>query len=212
MINKTLTIITIIILISTDLFSSDTITVRSHDHVDMTWYGNYDKVAVFPDGSETYRKIYLHYTMGCPSSGCAPYDYTTKIEVLHNTGDIDSTLQQTPYFTVNGNSIDTLFISDTSYVYFWDTLSNSTDSMLSTQLQIINFSDSLNPTVPTDTFYYFPSGYYTLWLRLIYDSIYVITNMILNGIHSWYSYFDVIEKYEIAKSLHIWRIFLQTIV
>ena len=80
MINKTLTIITIIILISTDLFSSDTITVRSHDHVDMTWYGNYDKVAVFPDGLETYRKIYLNYTMGCPSSGCAPYDYTTKIK------------------------------------------------------------------------------------------------------------------------------------
>ena len=125
MINKIFTIITIIILITTDLFSSDTITVRSHDHVDMTWYGNYDKVAVFPNGSETYRKIYLHYTMGCPSSGCAPYDYTTKIEVLHNTGDIDSTLQQTPYFTVNGNSLDTLYITDTSYIYFWDTLSNT---------------------------------------------------------------------------------------
>ena len=72
MINKTFTIITIIILKSTDLFSSDTITVRSHDHVDMTWYGNYDKVVVFPDGSETYRKIYLHYTMGSPSSGLCP--------------------------------------------------------------------------------------------------------------------------------------------
>ena len=203
MINKIFTIITIIILLTTDLFSSDTITVRSHDHVDMTWYGNYDKVAVFPNGPETYRKINLHYTMGCPSSGCAPYDYTTKIEVLHKTGDIDSTLQQTPYFTVNGNSLDTLYITDTSYIYFWDTLSNSTDSMLSTQLQVINFSDSLNPTVPTDTSYYFPSGYYNFLydsLGIIYDSIYVQpTNMILNGVHSWYSYFDVIEKYEIAR-------------
>ena len=100
-----------------------------------------------------------------------------KLKCFHNTGDIDSTLQQTPYFTVNGNSIDTLFISDTSYVYFWDTLSNSTDSMLSTQLQIINFGDSLNPTVPTDTIYYFPSGYYNFLYDssgIIYDSIYVL--------------------------------------
>ena len=147
---------------------------------------------------------------------CAPYDYTTKIEVLHKTGDIDSTLQQTPYFTVNGNSLDTLYITDTSYIYFWDTLSNSTDSILSTQLQVINFSDSLNPTVPTDTSYYFPSGYYNFLydsLGIIYDSIYVHpTNMILNGIHSWYSYFDVIEKYEIKlESLHHMEgIFLQT--
>ena len=107
MVNKNFTLIIGILLCSLDLFSSDTTIIRTHDHVDMTWYGNYDKIGVFPDGSETYRKIYLHYTMGCPSSGCAPYDYTTKIEVLHNTGEIDSTLQQTPAFTVNGVGLDT---------------------------------------------------------------------------------------------------------
>ena len=203
MINKILTFFAAILLINTDLVSNDTISVRSHDHVDMTWYGNYDKIGVFPEGSETYRKIYLHYTMGCPSSGCAPYDYTTKIEVLHNTGDIDSTLQQSPYFTVDGVSLDTLFFTDTSYIYFWDTLSGNTDSILSTQLQVINFSDSLNPTVPTDTNYFFPSGYYNFLfdsLGNVYDSIYVQSNnIILNGLHTWYSYFDVIEKYEIAR-------------
>ena len=203
MINKILTFFTAILLINTDLVSNDTISVRSHDHVDMTWYGNYDKIGVFPVGSETYRKIYLHYTMGCPSSGCAPYDYTTKIEVLHNTGDIDSTLQQSPYFTVDGVSLDTLFFTDTSYIYFWDTLSGNTDSILSTQLQVINFSDSLNPTVPTDTNYFFPSGYYNFLydsVGNVYDSIYVQSNnIILNGLHTWHSYFDVIEKYEIAR-------------
>ena len=61
MINKALTIFAAILLICTDLVSSDTVSVRSHDHVDMTWYGNYDKIGVFPNGTETYRKIYLHY-------------------------------------------------------------------------------------------------------------------------------------------------------
>ena len=61
MINKNTNNFATILLISTDLVSSDTISVRSHDHVDMTWYGNYDKVGVFPNGTETYRKIYLLY-------------------------------------------------------------------------------------------------------------------------------------------------------
>ena len=66
MINKTLTIITIIILISTDLFSSDTITVRSHDHVDMTWYGNYDKVAVFLTDLKLIEKYIYIILWGVP--------------------------------------------------------------------------------------------------------------------------------------------------
>ncbi|MBT6808704.1 MAG: hypothetical protein HOA52_04365, partial [Flavobacteriales bacterium] len=50
-------------------FASDTTIIRVHDATDMTWYGNYDEWGVFPDGSETYRKIYLNYTMGCASTG-----------------------------------------------------------------------------------------------------------------------------------------------
>ena len=71
---------------------ADTTIVRIHDHTDMTWYGNYDKWGVLPDKSKTYLKINLHYTMGCATNGCSDWDYTTKIEVLHRTGKLDSTI------------------------------------------------------------------------------------------------------------------------
>jgi hypothetical protein len=76
------------------IFAGDTTTIRIHDHTDMTWYGNYDEWGVLPDSTNDYRKIYLHYTMGCPNSGCAEYDYTTKIEILHRTGEIDSSFNE----------------------------------------------------------------------------------------------------------------------
>ena len=75
-------------------FAGDTTNIQVHDHTDMTWNGNYDEWGVFPDGSKTYRKIYLHYTMGCASSGCSDWDYTTKIEVLHRTGQLDTSLNE----------------------------------------------------------------------------------------------------------------------
>ena len=202
MVKKNFTLIIGLLLCGLDVFSSDTTMIRTHDHVDMTWYGNYDKIGVFPDGSETYRKIYLHYTMGCPSSGCAPYDYTTKIEVLHNTGEIDSTLQQTPAFTVNGVGVDTLIISDTSYIYYWDTLTSMLDSTISIPIEVVYF-DTIQPTMPIDTLYYFPGGFYNMIfdsIGNIIDSIYVNpTGLLINSINNWYSYFDVIEKYEIAR-------------
>jgi len=140
-------------------FAADTTIIRVHDATDMTWYGNYDEWGVFPDGSETYRKIYLNYTMGCASTGCSDWDYTTIIQVLHRTGEIDSTLQQTPAFTVNGVGVDTLMIIDTSYIYYWDTLTNMLDSIISTPVEVVNFY-TIQPTIPIDTLYYFPAGFY----------------------------------------------------
>lgn len=141
--------------------------------------------------------------MGCPSSGCSVWDYTTKIEVLHNTGVVDSILQQTPYFTVNGSVIDTAMVADTSYIYYFDTITSSVDSMLSAVLEVIFYNDSLNPLSPTDTMYYYSAGYYNMIYDVtgnIIDSIYVSPNNILiNNTHSWYSYYDVIKKYELAR-------------
>ena len=183
--------------------AGDTTNIRVHDKTDMTWYGNYDAWGVFPDGSDTYRKIYLHYTMGCASSGCSDWDYTTKIEVLHRTGDIDSNFQQSPTFSVNGAIVDSVMFSDSIYVYFWDTSSSSVDSVLSQTLEIIQFNDINNPTVPTDTLIVFQSGYYNLLfdsVGIVFDSIYVYPDtMITQSYNNWYSYFDVIEKYEIAR-------------
>lgn len=70
----------------------DTTKVLAQDHRDMVWYGAYDDVAMFPDGSKTYSQILMHYTMGCSSNGCSDWDYTTQIQLLHQTGIMDSTI------------------------------------------------------------------------------------------------------------------------
>ena len=68
----------------------DTLRVRAHDATHMNWYGNFDHRAGFPTGSQTYQKILLRYTMGCPSSGCSEWDYTTRVFVLRPTGQVDT--------------------------------------------------------------------------------------------------------------------------
>ena len=85
-----LLVFTFLIVLSAYSAVGDTTKVRVHDKVDMTWYGNYDVWGAFPDGSATYGKVEMHYTMGCASTGCSPWDYTTQIFLLHNTGEIDS--------------------------------------------------------------------------------------------------------------------------
>ncbi|MBE50405.1 MAG: hypothetical protein CMP51_01810 [Flavobacteriales bacterium] len=196
-----LTILFCIIILN--VFSGDTTKIRVHDATDMTWYGNYDEWGLFPDGSETYRKIYLHYTMGCATNGCSDWDYTTKIEVLHRTGDLDSNLQTSPNFMVNGNVMDTVFYSDTTYIHFWDSINNVVDSSLSSLIEIIYFNDPNNPTQPTDTNYVFHSGFYNMIYDtngLILDSIYVYPeNVDYLSYYNWYTYFDVIEAFELAR-------------
>ena len=183
-------------------FSSDTTIIRIHDHTDMTWYGNYDEWGVLPDVSLDYRKIYLHYTMGCATGGCSDWDYTTQIFVRHRTGKIDSTLQSSPLFTVNGNVLDSVMYSDSVYV-FWNPYTNSLDTSLSNLLEIIQFNDSLNPTIATDTIYKFEAGFYNMMfdsLGNIIDSLYIYpNNTMLNSSYYWHEVFDVIENYELAR-------------
>ena len=186
------------------VFAGDTTTVRIHDHTDMTWYGNYDEWGVLPDESLEYRKIYLHYTMGCATGGCSDWDYTTQIFIRHRTGEIDSTLQTSPSFTVNGNSVDSVMYSDTAiYISSWNTTTNSVDSTLSNLLEIIYFNDVTNPTIPTDTLYAYEAGFY----NMIFDSLGVIVDSIYNypdnteitSFYNWYQQFEVIENYELAR-------------
>ena len=61
----------LIFVYTNNIYATDTTTVRIHDNTDMTWYGNYDEWGVLPDGALDYRKIYLHYTMGCANGGCS---------------------------------------------------------------------------------------------------------------------------------------------
>tara|TARA_B100001248_G_scaffold262725_1_gene261641 strand:+ start:8677 stop:10887 length:2211 start_codon:yes stop_codon:yes gene_type:complete len=187
-----------------NVFAGDTTTIRIHNQTDMTWYGNYDEWGVLPDASNKYRKIYLHYTMGCATGGCSDWDYTTQIFVKHRTGEIDSSLQITPQFTVNGNTLDTIMYSNTiTYISSWDSTTNSVDSVLSNLLEIIIFNDSSNPTIATDTIYAYEAGFY----NMIYDSIGNIIGQayctpdstLINSNYNWYQSFDVIENYELAR-------------
>jgi hypothetical protein len=79
---------------SISVFAGDTTTVRIHDHTDMTWYGDYDEWGELPDATKEYRKVYLHYTMGCATGGCSDWDYTSQIFVRHRTGDLDTSFNE----------------------------------------------------------------------------------------------------------------------
>ena len=67
----------------------DTTFIQAHDYIDMDWYGTYDAWADFPSDENTYRKILMHYDMRCSSSGCSGWDYTTKISLLKENGELD---------------------------------------------------------------------------------------------------------------------------
>ena len=89
---KLLSLFTLLFCIT--LFAGDTTTVRIHDHTDMTWNGNYDTWGQLPDASKDYRKVYLHYTMGCATGGCSDWDYTSQIFVRHRTGELDTSFNE----------------------------------------------------------------------------------------------------------------------
>jgi hypothetical protein len=85
----------------------DTTTVLVHNAVDMTWNGNYDQQGIFPDGSTTYRKVIMTYTLGCASGGCSDWDYTTQIFFRRPTGALDSTVSHLDTISMNPLVVDT---------------------------------------------------------------------------------------------------------
>ncbi len=188
---------------SYNVFATDTTTVRIHDHTDMTWYGNYDEWGVLPNNDNEFRKIYLNYTMGCATGGCSDWDYTTQIFVRHRTGDIDSTLQESPNFTVNGNTEESLQFSDSTYIHFWNEEAQLLDSTLSNTYEIVQYNDSTNPTIATDTLIRYEADFYNMVFDTsgaIIDSFYVSsTDTLWLANYNWHAVFDVIENYELAR-------------
>jgi hypothetical protein len=89
-----ITLVTLFVFTLNNLLAApgDTTHIRVHDAVDMVWYENYDQSVSFPTSNTTYGKILMHYTMGCASTGCSDWDYTTKIELLKPLGVMDSTI------------------------------------------------------------------------------------------------------------------------
>lgn len=72
--------------------TGDTTKVRFHNKTNLTGYGNYDFRGLFPSTGKSWNKIMMKYTMGCASSGCSGWDYTTHIQVRNPTGTFDSTV------------------------------------------------------------------------------------------------------------------------
>ena len=91
---KTILLSLFTLLFCLTLFAGDTTIVRIHDHTDMTWNGNYDVWGELPDTTKNYRKVYLHYTMGCATGGCSDWDYTTQIFFRHRTGELDTSFNE----------------------------------------------------------------------------------------------------------------------
>ena len=100
----------------------DTTTVRAHDNAHMSWWGSYDAWGVFPAAGNTYRRINLDFTLGCPSNGCSDWDYTVQVEALRPTGTFDSTLVPAPFYTVGSTSPDTIFGNTRSDGINWSRL------------------------------------------------------------------------------------------
>ena len=186
------------------LHAGDTLQVRAQDKMHLSGYGNFDAWTVFPDSTHTYERIWLDLTYGCPTSGCSQWDYTTKVYYRQHTGTLDSILRQAPQFTVNGNRLDSVkFSTDTTWVYFYNTTTQTTDSSVSNGISLVLFQDSINPFLPTDTLSVFPVSYYNYLYTstgVIYDSIWVAPDS------TWYlqtwPYWDV---FEVVNNIEITR-------
>lgn len=184
----------------------DTINVIAQNKVHMNWYGAFNDTAVFPPDTNSYRKVLLNFTLGCPSSGCSAWDYTVDIYLIHNTHIKDSTYTAAPSFTVNGKTKDTVYVKkDTTYTTYYDTLTHATDSTANNPYTIVQYKDSLNPTTPSDTLYWWMASYYNYYYDNsgnITDSIFVPadTTMYVKYYHYWHVY-DSVETYEIARMI-----------
>jgi hypothetical protein len=70
--------------------------------VNMDWYNNFDTLVHFPNGTTTYRKILMLFTLGeynCPSGAtyCHQWDYTVSNYVLTATDTLELSRFITPY-------------------------------------------------------------------------------------------------------------------
>ena len=183
----------------------DTITVRVQDQVHWNWYGNWDQWAVLPSDTISFRKIIMRYKIGCPASGCSGWDYTTNIQLRQHTGSYDSTFQLAPDFTVDGSLIDTACYSlAQTWVYFFDTVANGTDSIPSTSFWVREFDDLIDPWLQTDSLNVWPANYYNYVFNAsgtVVDSIWVgaDTCRYLTYDTVWNTPFEVIVPYELGR-------------
>ena len=101
------TLICLIYLMSARAAPGDTTWVNAHSETQMTWYERYREKAQMPDGSRSYHKILMYYTMGCADGGCSDWDYTTRVTLRQPTGILDSNVASIDTLSTNPLVVDT---------------------------------------------------------------------------------------------------------
>jgi hypothetical protein len=87
-----LTLSTIALQIPAQAAVGDTTWVRTFNKDFYNWATAHVDTFTLPESVEIYSKIVIFYTIGCPSSpaDCDPWDRLGYLQVLHNTGKVDS--------------------------------------------------------------------------------------------------------------------------
>jgi len=184
----------------------DTINVLAQNKVHMNWYGVFPAWGVFPPDTNSYRKVLLNFTLGCPNSGCSPWDYTVDIYLIHKMGIKDSALDKAPTFTVNGGIDDSIKIKkDTTWTTYYDTNTHTTDSTANVPYTIIQYKDSLTPTTATDTVKWWKVGYYNYYYNNVgqkIDSAFVgLDSTMYVKYYTYWGVYDSVQTYEIARMI-----------
>ncbi|MEP7265761.1 MAG: hypothetical protein ABI772_14750, partial [Bacteroidota bacterium] len=183
--------------------TGDTIIVQAHQNYVINWYGTYNQWTVFPPAGTSFSKILMKYTFSQPQPN-TEWDYTTNVFANVITGTYDSTLTQYPYFTMNGNVLDTAFYNTSPvYVYFFNSTTQTTDSAFASTLQFTEYNDNLNPAFATDSAIVYPGNYYNYIYNssgVVVDSVYVPASEIFpQQFHNIYTVFEVKDPFELGR-------------
>ncbi len=100
----------------------------------------------FPDNDDTYRKIWMYYTLKCDDNTqrdrfrCGEWDYLTYNRVYHKTGEKDSNLITHPLYKIGNSQPDTIKITnDTTYTtYSKNLITSIIDNTFSEEEYILN--------------------------------------------------------------------------
>lgn len=183
----------------------DTTFVQVHNNVDMVWYEHYKAWGEFPNEGHSYRKVLMHFSMGCASTGCSGWDYDVHILLRNRTGKIDSNLVVAPSFKLNNETVDSASISySPTYTNVFDSI-NGVSQQANDTLILLLFEDSNNPLQVTDTQVVFAANYY----NPIFDAQGTVIDSTLVGADTTLSLvttdvyvpYEVIEDFELGRAI-----------
>ena len=185
--------------------SGDTTTITAHQATDMTSYGAYDQWAKFPSKDKQFGDVKMTYTMGCASSGCSEWDYTTRVIAMKPTGEIDSTQKQHPAFKVNGADKAPITVSRSpTFQVKYDTANNAIDTFKRDSLLLVSYKVEGEGVKPTDTAVRWPADYYRYTLDKSGNRI---DSTLVKGDSTWQgSHLTYITTSRVFKKLELSRV------